>query len=215
MIIRDSESGATYVPLTLTTAGPSDYHPHPAFSQTLQYVAFGTIDENGTGEIAWVDVSDITSLPQDGSRITLSESCETIDYHSLTEKFEYDLDIVEIDGETAYKIPFGKKMYVNVFNDVVWGTNENVTFEIEYLDNGISPIRIDYIRWHGKGINQYLSQEFVTVPRTGKGGWQTAKVTINDINMDNTELLATDIKISGLTSDLVIKKVTAKLADKE
>ena len=214
LIMMDSESGAAYMPLARIPLGPSDYHPHPAYSQNLQYIAIGLIDlETQVGEIGWVDVSDITSVPQDGQRITLSESCETIDYHSLTENFKHDLDIIEVDGETAYKVPFGKQMFVNVFNDVIWGTNENVTFEIEYLDNGISPIKIDYVRWNGKGINQHLSERSVTIPRTGKGGWQTATVTINDINMDNTERLATDIRISGAVSDIVIKTVRAKKAE--
>ncbi len=216
LIIRDTESGASYLALSRALAGPSDYHPHPAFSQNLQYLAFGLVDENGTGEIGWIDVSDITSIPQDGSRIQLSETCDALDFHNEWENFEYDLDIVEVDGETAYKIPRGKKMYINAINDYVWGTEVDVTFSITYLDNGISPMKLEYIKWNENGITEHFSRRYETIPRTGKGGWKTVDVTLKDVNMDNVELLGTDVKLSGAVSDIIIKEITVKeISDKE
>ena len=210
LIIRDSVTGASYSPLNFIPVGPSKHHPHPAFSQNLQYVAFGTIDENGVGEMGWVDVSDITSIPVDGSVVKLSDSCEALDFHNSFENFEYDLNIVDIDGETAYEIPRGKKMYVNALNDVIWGRNMNVSIEITYLDNSTSPIQLDFIRWNNKGINQHLSRRSTTINRTGKGGWNTATITIDDINLDNMEYLGTDFRLYGTVSDIVIKEIKVK-----
>jgi len=211
LMIMDTESGASYLPLARIKAGPSDYHPHPAFSQNLQYVVFGTIDDNKQGMIGWVDVSDITSLPQRGGRVELSESCEALDY----EDFEYDLDKIKVNGEDAYRIRADKKMYINALNDVVWGVKKDVTFQITYLDNGVSPMKLEYVVWKDNTINQHLFKRYITIKREGKGGWKTAEVTLRGINMDNTEMLATDVKLSGSASELIIKEVTVKEAKEE
>lgn len=207
LFLVDADSGKIRLLGMPPTDYQSDFHNHPMTSANGEIVLFGvSYKGEGVGCIGWMDISDLVNLPPDGERVELSETCEALDFKG----FEYDLEQEEIDGEKVFRIKDDKKMYLNVYNDAIWGRKKDVTLSITYLDTGIAPVKLEYIVWNDDHLTKSIEWKSTSFNRTGTGKWKTTDITIKDANMDNMGLIATEMKVSGVGSDLVIKEITAK-----
>ena len=148
----------------------------------------------------------MVQVPQNGQRVELSASCEALDYAG----FEYDLEQTVLGGEQAFKINPNKKMYINVDNDVVWGVKADVELSVTYFDNGLLPMQLEYYVWMDDEITHKLDPRTLQIDRTNTNQWKTKQITLSGVNLDNMELLATDMKLSGVNSEVYIRHITAQ-----
>ena len=98
-------------------------------------------------------------------------------------------------------------LYFNVKGDVITEADNNVTFDITYLDFAKdTSIKVEYT------ASDAASASF-TIPGTGTGKWKTASVTVNNAKMSSTNsgtpfaLNTEDIKVS-YNGDMYIASVS-------
>lgn len=67
-------------------------------------------------------------------------------------------------------------------DDVIKTTDSNLTFEIDYLDNGTTNLTFVYNRIIGEGETNSVgnSRQSVIIPRTGTGEWKTAVIQVTN-----------------------------------
>ncbi len=221
LVLMDTEAGWSKV-LANHTKGNNPGHSHPQFSWSGDKVFFGLwSDDYKTVQIGWMDVSDITSNPTPGKQIDLNEGCGTFSYVGMD---SYMKELTDKNG-TYYEVPAGNEMNVKVKPDYLEAESTDVVIEIDYLDKGYYPVKLDYFEWENistnakreknhpdyyyEGIGK-LAGKVHYIERTNSGKWKTAKITLRHVNLENMYKLGADFKISGVKSQVAIRDVRVK-----
>ncbi len=165
-------------------------HGHPSFSTDGKKVYFGMYNEDyTTAGLGIIDVSDIIDNAPDREIISLSDSCQT----ESVDGFPYSLKKVNENGKTVYETEAGKHINLNYLGEESPYTT--ATIEIEYYAEDAEAV-IEYYEWHDYTETAVATFETKTadIPLEN-GGWKTAKVTIEGINLEGYADLSGDFTL--------------------
>ena len=166
-----------------------------------QYKVIMYNDDYTTAGLGIIDVSDIIESAPDREIIPLSESCQT----ECVDGFPYSLKKVMVDGKSAYETEAGKYINVNYLGEENPFTT--ATIEIEYYSEDAEAV-IEYYEWHDYTETEHATFERKTarIPLEN-GGWKTAKVTIEGINLEGYADLSGDFTLKILNGKITIRSV--------
>ncbi len=203
IILIDGHTGKAYKLATVKqNSRDSVAHAHPSFTPDGKKVYFGMYnDDYTTAGLGIIDVSDIIDSAPDREIISLSDSCQT----ESVEGFPYSLKKVTDSGVTAYETEAGKHINVNYLGEE--NPFATATVEIEYYSEDAEAV-IEYYEWHDYTETSFATFETKTasIPMEN-GGWKTAKVTIEGINLEGYADLSGDFTIRVKNGKLKIKSV--------
>ena len=124
--------------------------------------------------------------PKDGRRevsIVLGESNQAA---GLTQREEPDgktrvVTVLKKSARgTAKTRHGGRYIYFDVDDSFFWADDRPVTIEITFLDEGTTPIGLDYDSTDKAALHSGAFKAASAIPRTGAGTWKTARVRIDD-----------------------------------
>lgn len=191
IILVDGHTGVAYKLATVKqNARDSIAHAHPSFSSDGKKVYFGMYnDDYSTAGLGIIDVSDIIENAPDREIISLSDSCQT----ESVDGFPYSLKKVTENGKTFYETEAGKHINVNYLGEE--NPFATATIEIEYYAEDAEAV-IEYYEWHDYTEESVATFETKTadIPLEN-GGWKTATVTIEGINLEGYADLSGDFAL--------------------
>ena len=191
IVLVDGYTGVTHKLATVKqNSRDSIAHGHPAFSPDGKKVYFGMYnDDYSVAGIGIIDVSDIIESAPDRTIIPLSDSCQT----ESVDGFPYSLKKVTVDGKTAYETEAGKHINVNYLGEE--NPFATATIEIEYYSENAEAV-IEYYEWHDYTETEHATFETKTadIPLEN-GGWKTASVKIEGINLEGYADLGGDFTL--------------------
>ena len=213
--LTETKTGKNYLLARFPHNGANNGHVHPQFSNDSSFVVFGGwTPDFKVAQWGWMDVSDITSNPSEGSRFDISESCESFSYkgdfdHYIEPTFNEDGSVKEI------KIPAGRQMYVDVKKTVVEKDNTPATITITYKDDSKMPLKLCYYTWNENApgdINELAEHEFI-INRKGTGKRLTKTIKLKDICLGNMEVLRSDFRVRAAGGDATVYSVNVSVPD--
>lgn len=229
--MADSITGQAYELVHVNWSGPHPGHPHPSFSYDGNYAWFGfdTGVEDYVIQIGWTDVSDITATSYDGGKISLSDSCETISYAG----FKNNVTSCIQDGVNGYLLSNGNRMLINVKDEYAYGgaTAENpdggfdAEITITYWDSNdrfADPstgeqrrgvFYVDYFAWNpdSEATLDKTTLYKENIPLNGTEKWVTKTIQVSGLNLENLELLESDLRIRPYRGDVIISNVEVNI----
>lgn len=191
IILVDGYSGQAHVLATVNQNNrDSIAHGHPSFSTDGKKVYFGMYnDDYSTAGIGIIDVSDIIENAPHREIISLSENCQT----ESVDGFSYSLKEITENGKTVYETEAGKHININYLGEE--NPYTTATIEIEYYAEDAEAV-IEYYEWHDYTETSFATFETKTVEiPLENGGWKTAKVTIEGINLEGYADLGGDFTL--------------------
>lgn len=185
------------------------YHPHPHVSRNGYMANWGMRDTDlGTLGIMWYDFSEIVKNEiAEGGRYPAGENVDRVSYKGL----KCETSEVTKNGRECIFVKKGNNLCLDVSKEVSDSVNDSVTITFDYLDTGKQPVVLTYTAGV-KTDNDYWKIDNATkkVKRNGTNKWKTATLTIESGNFENPAEHYTDLKLSGLSSNLYITNIKVR-----
>lgn len=187
-------------------SGSHPYQPHPHFNYGSNMIEWQMVDENNVLGVAWMDVSELTKDPRKNTDVVINDKLTLL----TNEKYgEYQVKQIDWEGEKAWDIPRGHKMFVKVNDDYLYSDNvDELTVELTYWDQGRTPISFAYTSVIESQLDLAdREDQIVQLPKDNSKGWATKRITLKKASINNRGQHKTDFVIFTSGSKTVIKDI--------
>lgn len=186
------------------------YHAHAQIARGHNIISWGH-EHLGVLGVAWYDFTELLDEVAEGGRYEVNEYVDRVSYKGL----ECESSEVVKKGRKCQSSKVSKAIYYDINPEIADTTNDAIKITFDYLDNSKNPIVLTYTR----GVEQQNDARFrfngkKEISRKGKGGWETAEITIDSANCENIGKFETDFTLNGGSATLYVNNVKVEKISK-